>query len=126
MTAANADRLLAALALLAGAGGVALSAAAAHLGTGASLDTAARFMLVHAAALLAVMAAIHAGLLHATVARIAAWALLVGLLLFSGDLSVRSLYGVAPLPMAAPSGGFLLIGGWCLAAVAALLPNRVR
>jgi uncharacterized membrane protein YgdD (TMEM256/DUF423 family) len=41
--------------------------------------------------------------------------------LFSGDIALRALVDHRLFPMAAPSGGTLLIGGWGLLVVAALL-----
>ena len=96
-----------------GAAGVALAAAGAHAG-GANLATAATFLLIHAAAVSAI--ALHgAGRLFL----IAATLLCVGACLFAGDIAVRA-WGAARLfPMAAPTGGVIMITGWlCLSAVA--------
>jgi len=69
---------------LCGAAGVALSAAAAHLG-GAFVGTAASFLLMHAPVFLAV------GLASANrILRIGSLVLLVGLVLFCGDLLWRT------------------------------------
>ncbi len=109
------DRLLVFAAGLAGAAGVALSAAAAHLG-GAFVGTAANFLLMHAPALLAI------GLLGANRAlRIAGLILLVAVLLFCGDLLARDFLGTRLFPGAAPIGGTLLIVGWVAVAVTALV-----
>ena len=53
MTVTGWDRILIALGAIAGLAGVALSAAAAHVTGAGSLETAARFLLFHAPALLA-------------------------------------------------------------------------
>jgi uncharacterized membrane protein YgdD (TMEM256/DUF423 family) len=45
----------------------------------------------------------------------------LGLVLFCGDLAMRAFRGSALFPMAAPTGGFVLMAGWALIAVAALL-----
>ncbi|HEY8382363.1 MAG TPA: DUF423 domain-containing protein [Microvirga sp.] len=116
-------RILVALASLAGLAGVALSAAAAHGPGGPNLDTAARFLLIHAAALLA-LAALMGGALHDRIASAAGLVLLLGLVLFCGDLVRRAYGGVGLFPMAAPSGGFLLMGGWALIGLAALVGPR--
>ena len=72
---------------LCGAAGVAFSAAAAHSET-ANTGTAASFLLMHAPVFLAI------GLLGGnTVLRIGGWALLAGLLVFSGDLLMRDYAG---------------------------------
>ncbi|WP_367210620.1 DUF423 domain-containing protein, partial [Mesorhizobium sp.] len=46
-------------------------------------------------------------------------ALLVGLLLFSGDLLARDFLGSRLFPMSAPIGGTLLIVGWLAIAISA-------
>jgi len=108
---------LAALAGLLGATGVGLAAVAAHVSGEPTLKTAADFLLFHAAALLAITASLrgkpHRGLL------VAGSIIGFGTILFSGDLAVRALAGVHLFPMAAPSGGLLLIAGWLLCAAAA-------
>jgi uncharacterized membrane protein YgdD (TMEM256/DUF423 family) len=106
---------------LAGLAGVALSAMAAHAPGGPNLDTAARFLVVHAPALLGIAALSAGGAVSPGLGRIAGWLLVLGLALFCGDLVMRALRGAALFPMAAPVGGFLLMGGWGMLAVAALL-----
>jgi uncharacterized membrane protein YgdD (TMEM256/DUF423 family) len=101
--------------------GVALSAVAAHAGRGPNLDTAARFLLLHAPALLAIVALAAAGAVDERVARFAACAMLIGLALFCGDLVMRAYRDVPLFPRAAPTGGFVLMLGWLLVAVAALM-----
>lgn len=93
-------RLLIALAGLSGALGVALSAAAAHI-TGGNLTTAAQFLLFHAPGLLALAALIAAGAVHPILAQIAGCVLVLGLVLFCGDLSRRAFSGAALFPRAA-------------------------
>lgn len=118
------DRVLAALAALAGGLGVAGSAAAAHTSGGETLKTAAQFLLFHAPAILALTALAATGLTRGVLTRLAAAALLIGLALFSGDLALRALTGTPLFPMAAPSGGVVLMAGWLLAAIAMLIPTR--
>ncbi|MEH3119432.1 MAG: DUF423 domain-containing protein [Methylorubrum populi] len=118
------DRILAALAALAGGLGVAASAAAAHTSGGETLKTAAQFLLFHAPTVIALTGLAPAGLVRGGLARLAAAALLVGLALFSGDLALRALTGMPLFPMAAPSGGVVLMAGWLLAAFAMLVPAR--
>ncbi|MFH6785768.1 MULTISPECIES: DUF423 domain-containing protein [Methylobacterium] len=119
-----ADRILLALAGLAGALGVGLSAAAAHIAGATSLATAAQFLLFHAPALLGLALMAGSGRSHPGPARAAGFALALGLALFSGDLSVRALLQAPLFPMAAPSGGMILILGWVLVAAAAFWPAR--
>jgi uncharacterized membrane protein YgdD (TMEM256/DUF423 family) len=106
---------------LAGLLGVALSAAAAHHSGGTQLETAARFLLLHAPVLLATAALAATGAVHPGLGRISGWIMVLGLALFCGDLAMRAWRGTALFPMAAPAGGFLLMGGWALLALAALL-----
>jgi uncharacterized membrane protein YgdD (TMEM256/DUF423 family) len=109
-----ADRILIAAAGLCGAAGVALSAAAAHLG-GTHLGTAASFLLVHAPVLLAI------GLFgRSRTLLLAGFVLLVGVVLFCADLTSLDLLGQRPFPYAAPIGGTLTIIGWLIAAASAL------
>jgi uncharacterized membrane protein YgdD (TMEM256/DUF423 family) len=110
----NSGRILILAAGLCGAAGVALSAAAAHLG-GAFVGTAASFLLMHAPVFLAT------GLLGTNrILRIGSLVLLVGLLLFCGDLLARDFLGSRLFPLSAPIGGTLLIAGWLVIAASAL------
>ena len=116
-------RILVVLASLSGLLGVGLSAAAAHI-TGGNLTTAAQFLLFHAPALLALAALITAGAVSPMLGQIAGYVLVLGLVLFCGDLSRRAFSGIALFPRAAPTGGIVLMIGWLLVGVSALL--RVR
>lgn len=112
------NRALASAGGLCGAIGVALSALAAHHG-GAFIGTAADFLLFHAAALLGIgLATTSRGL------RLGGFLLVVGLVLFCGDLLSRDLLGTRLLPFAAPAGGTLLIAGWLVVAASALIPPK--
>ncbi|MEI9422183.1 DUF423 domain-containing protein [Mesorhizobium sp. Cs1299R1N1] len=114
----NGSRLLVLAGGLAGAAGVALSAAAAHHG-GAFTGTAASFLLMHAPVFLAI------GLIGANRwLRIASLVLLAGLLLFAGDLLARDFWGSRLFPMSAPIGGTLLIAGWLAIAISAVARPR--
>ncbi|WP_112662845.1 DUF423 domain-containing protein [Microvirga flavescens] len=118
------DRLLLALAALAGVLGVGLSAAAAHVTGGGSLQIAAQFLLFHAPALLALVALVKADAVSPRLARLAGFVLVLGLALFSGDLARRALAGEALAPMAAPTGGVLLMVGWALLGLSPFLHRR--
>lgn len=106
------------LAGLIGAAGVALAAAATHMG-GALLGPASAMCLAHAPAMLALFAA-HRLLRPATGA-----GLLMGLgtVLFAGDLVLKEFFGAGLFPMAAPSGGILMMLGWLLAGLGAFMPQ---
>lgn len=113
-----ASRLLLVAAGLCGALGVATAAAASHGGDD-NLGIAANFLLLHAPVLI--------GLSLMTWNRVVVAAgvvLLIGLVLFAGDLAARSQLGGALFPMAAPLGGGGLILGWLLVAVAGLVRRR--
>jgi len=114
--------LLIAFAGLMGAAGVILLAAGAHgLHAGAGLDSAGQMLLFHAAAVIAAAAALHAGLLLRPLALAAAIGLIVGAVLFSGDIALRAFAGHRLFPMAAPTGGFVMIASWLGLAVAAIM-----
>lgn len=105
---------------LLGASGVAFSAAAAHQGT-ANLATAASFLLMHAPAFLALSV-----LSGSRFRSIGSWTLLLGLVIFCGDLLNRAYLGTRLFPMAAPSGGVMMMGGWLAVAASALVKERAR
>lgn len=124
MRVSGLDRALVALACLAGLLGVALSAAAAHIPGADSLKTAAQFLLFHAPAILGLTGLGLLGLARPALARGGSGLLVLGLILFCGDLSVRTWLQQPLFPMAAPIGGFALMGGWLLGAIGALIPGR--
>jgi len=109
---------------LAGLVGVALSAAAAHGPGGPNLDTASRYLLLHAPVLLVIVGLARIGAIHGGMGRIAGWLIVLGLVLFCGDLAMRAFRDAALFPMAAPTGGFMLMGGWALLALSAFLAAR--
>jgi uncharacterized membrane protein YgdD (TMEM256/DUF423 family) len=115
------SRIVITLAGLMGVGGVILAAVGAHVAPGTGLDSAAYILLLHAAAVLGATAILHQGLLWRPSAAVALVAWVLGFALFSGDIALRALAGHRLFPMAAPSGGTLLIGGWGLLVIAALL-----
>lgn len=106
------------LAGLAGACGVGLAAYAAHLG-GGNLQTASQMLLFHAPALLAL-----AALSPSRFRSLGAWVMVLGLVLFCGDLVMRELAGTRLFPMAAPLGGSSLIFAWVLVAASGFAKAR--
>jgi uncharacterized membrane protein YgdD (TMEM256/DUF423 family) len=105
---------------LAGAAGVALAAVAAHKVDSPALATAATMLMLHATAAVALVAV--ASRLAGTDwwLRLAAF-MLAAASLFSGDIALHTLTGSHIFPMAAPTGGSLLIASWiCVALLAAL------
>jgi uncharacterized membrane protein YgdD (TMEM256/DUF423 family) len=116
----SASRIHILLAALMGGAGVSLWAMAAHRAGGESLVTAAQFLLIHACAVIGLTACRKQGLLHWRIASIATALLILGTLLFSGDIAARVLASGRLFPMAAPLGGSLLILGWLVAGVSAV------
>lgn len=102
------NRTLIVAAAIAGALGVALSAAGAHMPNAERLATAGTMAMAQAPALLAI------GLYVAgnRILTLAGAVIGLGLLLFSGALALHGLTGNAIFAPAAPIGGTLLILGW--------------
>lgn len=113
--------ILVVLAGLMGAGGVILAAAAAHAAPGAGLDSAGHMLLFHAAAVLGGTAVLQSGLLWRPLGLAALFAFALGATLFAGDLTLRAFAGHRLFPMAAPTGGTVLIAAWLVLALAALV-----
>jgi uncharacterized membrane protein YgdD (TMEM256/DUF423 family) len=109
-----------ALAGLMGAGGVILAAAGAHGTPHAGVESAAYMLLFHAAAVLGGAALTQQGLLWRPLMLAVLGAWVVGTALFSGDIAVRAFAGHRLFPMAAPSGGTVLIIAWLMLAGAAI------
>lgn len=117
-------RILIALAAIMGADGVILAAASAHLSDATRLAAASSMLLFHATAVLAVVALAERGLIQLRIGIAAASGFVIAAALFAGDLSLRQYAGHGLFPMAAPTGGALLIASWVLLAVAAAWPKR--
>jgi uncharacterized membrane protein YgdD (TMEM256/DUF423 family) len=117
-------RILVILAGVMGVDGVILAAAAAHQPDATRLASASSMLLFHATAVLAVVALIERGVIHLRIGVASAFGFIVAAALFAGDLSLRQYAGHSLFPMAAPTGGTLLIVSWLLLAVAAAWPRR--
>jgi uncharacterized membrane protein YgdD (TMEM256/DUF423 family) len=116
-----------ALAGLMGASGVVLAAASAHLAAaGSGVESGAYLLLFHAAALLGGCALLDQGLLRRSLAFLALSAWVVGAALFAGDMAMRAFAGDRLFPMAAPTGGTLLIIGWLFLTLSALTGRIVK
>jgi len=113
--------LLVALAGIAGALGVALSAVGAHRAGAENLITAAQFLLFHAPAFLALAALSHGRVLPRWAIGIGALLLAAGLGGFAGDLASRVFLDRRLFPMAAPIGGSLMIIGWLWVGIAGVV-----
>jgi uncharacterized membrane protein YgdD (TMEM256/DUF423 family) len=106
---------------LIGAAGVILAAAGAHLASGTALESAANLLLFHAASLLGATALLRQGVLWRPAALIALTGWIVGAGSFSTDIALLTFAGRRLFPMAAPTGGTILIIAWLALALAGLL-----
>ena len=115
------SRLSLAIAGILGAAGVGAAASASHAGDDRVLGALALVALTQAPALVAL--ALLAG--RWWLIRAAASLIGLGALMFCGDLASRHFGdGSALIPMLAPAGGIVLIGGWLLLVPAALVSRR--
>jgi uncharacterized membrane protein YgdD (TMEM256/DUF423 family) len=117
-------RVLIVLAGIMGADGVILAAASAHQADASRLAAASSMLLFHGSAVLAAVALVERGLIHLRIGMAATWGFVVAAALFAGDLTLRQYAGHSLFPMAAPTGGTLLIVSWLALAVAAAWPRR--
>jgi uncharacterized membrane protein YgdD (TMEM256/DUF423 family) len=117
-------RILVILAAVMGADGVILAAASAHQPDATRLASASSMLLFHALAVLAAVALVERGLIHLRIGIAAAFGFVVAAILFAGDLTLRQYAGHSLFPMAAPTGGTLLIVSWVVLAVSAAWPRR--
>ncbi len=112
------------LAGLMGAAGVVLAALAAHAQPGSGLDSAAQMLLFHALAVVGCSALSESGRLWRSAALVAMVGWVLGGVLFSTDIAMRAFLGHRLFPMAAPTGGALLIASWLVFALAAAVRRR--
>ena len=112
-------RLMVLLAGLMGASGVAAAAAGAHMTSDPALTTAAYFLMIGAAGVVGAIALANGRGRRWSFADVSSAILTLGTLLFSGALAGRVLWNVVIFPMAAPTGGTMLIAGWLVLALAA-------
>jgi len=121
---AKLHRVLIVLAGLMGACGVMLAAASAHLPDATRLGSASSMLLFHACAVLGAVALTERGIVHPRIGLGAAFGFVVAAGLFAGDLTMRQYTGQSLFPMAAPTGGTLLIASWLVLALSAAWPKR--
>lgn len=112
-------RFLVLLAGLMGASGVAAAAAGAHMNPDPNLLTAAYFLMFGAPAVIGAVALAAARGPEWSLATSGAAVIALGTVLFSGALAARALWGIVIFPMAAPTGGTMLILGWLVLGLAA-------
>ena len=116
-------RILIVLAGIMGACGVMLAAASAHLPDAARLGAASSMLLFHACAVLGVVALTERSIVHPRIGLVAAFGFVAAAALFAGDLTMRQYFGQSLFPMAAPTGGTLLIASWLVLALSAAWPR---
>jgi uncharacterized membrane protein YgdD (TMEM256/DUF423 family) len=119
----RAYRILIVLAGIMGADGVILAAASAHQPDASRLASASSMLLFHAAAILGIVALAERAIVHARIGIASAFGFVIASALFAGDLSLRQYAGHSLFPMAAPTGGTLLILSWLAVAVSAAWPR---
>ena len=117
-------RALIVVAGLMGVAGIVLAALGAHGSDLARLTTASSMLLFHAPVILALVLLRERQLVQRQLAIAAALGFAAGATLFASDLTVRDLLGHALFPMAAPSGGTILIGSWILSVFAGLVAGK--
>ena len=120
----RAFRILVVLAAIMGADGVILAALSAHLPDAARLGSASSMLLFHATAVLGTVALAERGVIQLGIGLLAASGFVLAAALFAADLTVRQFADHSLFPMAAPTGGTLLILSWLALAVAAAWPRR--
>lgn len=118
------SRILIVLAAIMGADGVVLAAASAHGADASRLASASSMLLFHATTVLGAVALADGGLVHARLGMLSAFGFVIAASLFAGDLTLRQFAGHGLFPMAAPTGGTLLIASWLLLGVAAAWPKK--
>jgi uncharacterized membrane protein YgdD (TMEM256/DUF423 family) len=117
-------RILIIFAGVMGADGVILAALSAHQGDAARLAAASSMLLFHATAVLATVALTERRVVHLQLGLAAAFGFVIAAALFASDLTLRQFAGHSLFPLAAPTGGTLLIVSWVVLAVAAAWPRR--
>ena len=120
----RACRILIVLAAIMGADGVILAAASAHGADASRLASASSMLLFHATAVLGAVALAERSVIHVKLGILSAFGFVIAAALFSGDLTLRQYAGHGLFPMAAPTGGTLLIASWLLLGIAAAWPKR--
>jgi uncharacterized membrane protein YgdD (TMEM256/DUF423 family) len=81
-------------------------------------------LLFHASGVLGAVALAERGIVHGRIGIAAAFGFVIAASLFAGDLTLRHYAGHGLFPMAAPTGGTLLIASWLALAAGAAWPRR--
>jgi len=115
---------------LLGLTGVAIGAFGAHgleailtaNGRAGTFDTASKYHLIHAVAIVAIAAL--AGQLDPRLINWAAGLLTAGVLVFSGALYILAVFDIRIMGVVAPIGGLLMIAGWGVLAYAGWVSGK--
>jgi uncharacterized membrane protein YgdD (TMEM256/DUF423 family) len=89
----------------------------------AIFETAARYQMYHALALLLVARAVEAW--PGRLSRFAGWAFVIGIVVFSGSLYLLSVTGIRWLGAVTPLGGVAFLAGWAMLAAAGVRTARL-
>ncbi|MDR3407031.1 MAG: DUF423 domain-containing protein [Methylovirgula sp.] len=112
----KATQIFAGLAALLAAAGVAEAAAAAHALASPLLKTSSEFLLANAVGVVALSAFAQTTVRASRLLCFGIAVLILGTLLFSGELTSHAIFPHSPLVMIAPIGGSLTILGWLISA----------
>jgi uncharacterized membrane protein YgdD (TMEM256/DUF423 family) len=123
MSRLRSSRILIVLAGLMGASGVVLAAASAHQPDATRLAAASSMLLFHATAVPAAVLLAEGRIIDPAIGLAAAFGFVAASVVFAGDLTLRHYAGHGLFPMAAPTGGTLLIVSWLMLAAAAVWPR---
>jgi uncharacterized membrane protein YgdD (TMEM256/DUF423 family) len=113
----RAPSILAGVAALMGAAGVALAAAGVHENGGELAERAALFLLLHAAAALGIAAHAQVAIASARLLVIVGFVMEAGAILFSAELAIHVFTGERIFAFAAPLGGTTMILSWVALAI---------
>ena len=116
--------ILAGIAALMGAAGVALAAAGVHESGGELAERGALFLLLHAAAALAIAAHARVPIASARALVVVGFVMEAGAALFSAELAMRAFTGERIFPFAAPIGGTTMMLSWVALALVFATASR--
>ena len=116
--------ILAGIAALMGAAGVALAAAGVHESGGELAERGALFLLLHAAAALAIAAHARVPIASARALVVVGFVMEAGAALFSAELAMRAFTGERIFPFAAPIGGTTMMLSWVAVALVFAAASR--
>ncbi|HEY1782483.1 MAG TPA: DUF423 domain-containing protein [Roseiarcus sp.] len=120
----RAPLILASVAALMGAAGVALAAAGVHANGGELAERGALFLILHACAALAIAAHARIGGASARALLIVGFIMEAGAIMFSAELAIHVFTGARAFAFAAPIGGTTMILAWVALAVVFAIASR--